>query len=294
MNNHLKADLSNLKTFVISLDDYIGNYLKQLPYLEEIGLKVERFQGINALKDEHLQKEYEHYISTFAINFTPKSVIGCSLSHILCCKHILENYVKNNIARGTIFPHYLIMEDDAFPKYNKEDFYKELNNSINEITLLDPDWEIIQLHSDGPFPTEKTFSTHYLSGSTAAYLISEKGLNKMLKQKVVHHIDIVGQNFIRYNKYRTKNNLFYTEEKTSTNRTIQNKYNFNNMSMFLKTKILEIINKYFSLLRGEKTCDIYLKFKMLKLPYLKREYTSNELIDYLVGFFILKKLYLYR
>ena len=291
------TNLSNLKTFVISLDDYIENLKKQLPYLEEIGLKVEKFRGINALKDEHLQKEYEPYLSTFAKNFTPKSVIGCALSHILCCKHILENYVKNNdgLNNNSSFKDktlYLIMEDDAFPKYNKEDFYKELNKSICEITLLDPDWEIIQLHSDGPFPTEKTFSTHYLSGSTAAYLISEKGLNKMLKQKAYGHLDFEIQNFITFNKYRVKNNLFYTDEKTSTNRIIQNKSNFNNMTMFLKVKFLEIINKYFIELRGEKTCDIYLKFKMLKLPYLKREYTANELIDYLVGFFIIKKLYL--
>ena len=52
-NNPVKEDYSNLKTFVINLDDYKENYLKQLPYLENIGLKVERFNGINALKDEH-------------------------------------------------------------------------------------------------------------------------------------------------------------------------------------------------------------------------------------------------
>ena len=38
--NLVKEDYSNLKTFVINLDDYKENYIKQLPYLESIGLKV--------------------------------------------------------------------------------------------------------------------------------------------------------------------------------------------------------------------------------------------------------------
>ena len=99
MNNNIncliKPDYSNLKTFVINLDDYKENYNKQLPYLESLGLKIERFSGINALKDEHLNSEYKQYISNFAFNFTPKSVIGCALSHILCCKCIYDNYINN-------------------------------------------------------------------------------------------------------------------------------------------------------------------------------------------------------
>ena len=62
INNNIKEDYSNLKTFVINLDDYKENYSKQLPYLKSIGLNVERFSGINALKDEHLKPEYQEYI----------------------------------------------------------------------------------------------------------------------------------------------------------------------------------------------------------------------------------------
>ena len=98
INYLIKPDYSNLKNFVINLDDYKENYIKQLPYLESIGLKVERFSGINALKDQHLKTEYIQYIqyiqyiSNFALNFTPKSVIGCALSHILCCKYIFDMF----------------------------------------------------------------------------------------------------------------------------------------------------------------------------------------------------------
>ena len=119
----INSDYSNLKTFVINLDDYKENYTKQLPFLEEIGLKVERFSGINGLKDQHLLAEYTQFISIFAKNFTPKSVIGCALSHILCCKHIYNNCLKDN-------PYFLIVEDDAFPLYNKNDFYEKLNKTI--------------------------------------------------------------------------------------------------------------------------------------------------------------------
>lgn len=299
MNNNIncliKPDYSNLKTFVINLDDYKENYNKQLPYLENIGLKIERFSGINALKDEHLKPIYKEYISKFALNCTPKSVIGCALSHILCCKHIYENYINledNNIACGAISPQYfLIMEDDAFPKYVKEDFLNRLNKTIYEIQLLDPNWEIIQLHSDGPFPTINTYSTHFISGSAAAYLISESGLKKNLKSKILSHMDFIEHNFIKFRKYRAKENLFYTNEKDSLNRNINKTKNLSYYSLCIKSNILELINKYTNLLklRGEKTYANFLEFKLLKLPYFKKEYTANELIDYLIGFFLIKK-----
>ena len=303
INYLVKSDYSNLKTFVINLDDYKENYIKQLAYLENLGLKVKRFVGTNALKDEHLKPEYREYISKFALNFTPKSVIGCALSHILCCKHIYENYINlednNNIARGAISPQYfLIMEDDAFPKYNKSEFYQELNKTISDIQILDPNWEIIQLHSDAFYPTTNTYSTHFACGSTAAYLISESGLKKNLKSKILSHMDFIEHNFIKFRKYRAKENLFYTNEKDSLNRNINKTKNFKYYSLYFKSYLLELFNKYTNLLnkRGEKKYANYLEFKILKLPYFKKEYTANELIDYIITLFLFKKYvyYLYK
>jgi len=281
----IDANYNNLKTLVINLDDYIDNYNKQLTYLENIGLNVERFSAINAKKNEHLNQSYKKYISKFALNFQPKSVIGCGLSHILCCKYIDDNYINN-------FDYFLIMEDDAFPLYEKEEFNSHLNNNLNEINLLDKNWDIIQLHSDAFFPTTQTYNTHYICGSTAAYLISKNGINKMLKEKVVSHADYIQQNFIKFNKYRVKNNLFYTNEDESLNRSISKKLSYYNLSLTTKSKFIEFINKYIISipLRGEKTYKHFLEFKILKLPYMKKEYTANEVIDYLIGFFILKKM----
>tara|TARA_B110000014_G_scaffold255567_1_gene237577 strand:- start:90 stop:1016 length:927 start_codon:yes stop_codon:yes gene_type:complete len=303
MNNNIncliKPDYSNLKTFVINLEDYKENYIKQLPYLETIGLKVERFSGINALKDEHFKPIYKEYISNFAFNCTPKSVIGCALSHILCCKHIYNNYINpnnindNNIACGAISPQFfLIMEDDAFPKYIKEDFLNKLNKTIEDIEILDPNWEIIQLHSDAFYPTTNTYNTHFLTGSSAAYLISESGLKKNLKSKILSHMDFVEHNFIKFRKYRAKENLFYTNEKDSLNRNINKTKNFKYYSLYIKTYLLEFINKHTNLLllRGEKSYANFLEFKLLKFPYFKKEYSANEIIDYLFGLFFTRKI----
>jgi GR25 family glycosyltransferase involved in LPS biosynthesis len=292
--NLIKEDYSNLKTFVINLDDYKENYIKQLPYLESIGLKVERFSGINALKDEHLKPEYKQYISNFALHFTPKSVIGCALSHILCCKQLYNNYIntedKSSYEDKTQF--FLIMEDDAFPKYLKTEFYEKLNKTIYEISLLDSGWEIIQLHSDAFCPTNETYNTHPACGSTAAYLISNFAIKKILNFKLMGHLDFVEHNFITYKKYRAKENLFYTNEKESLNRNINKTKNFKYYSLYFKSYVLELFNKYTNLLnlRGEKKYENFLEFKILKLPYLKKEYTANEFIDYLLGLFLTRKI----
>ena len=287
MNNNypIKADYSNLKTYVINLDDYEANYTKQLPYLLNIGLHVDRFSGINALKNEHLKPEYQQYISNYAKNFVPKSVIGASLSHILCCKHIKATYFENT---NEPIPYFLIMEDDAFPLYNCEEFYEHLNKSIYEIQLLDSNWEIILLHSDGFFPAKDTYSTHYLSGSTAAYLISLNGINKTLNNKIYGYSDVVMYNFITFNKYKTKENLFYTDEKTSLNRG-QCKSKLNYYSLFLKSKSFELLNYYTHIvpLRGEKNFQQLIELKALREPLFENEFTANNLIDYLFIFIIL-------
>ena len=281
----MNENYSNLKTLVINLEDYIINYNKQLPYLENLGLKVERFKAINAIKNEHLNPIYKPYISKFALNFQPKSVIGCALTHILSAKHIYDNNLND-------YDYFLIMEDDAFPCYNKDEFYRLLNKSLNEIQILDKNWDIIQLHSDAFFPNTETYNTHYACGSTAAYLISRKGLEKSLDIKVYSHADFIQHNFLKFNKYRVKSNLFWTDEKHSVNRVIDTGLGFYNLSLSAKSNIIEFINKFILSipLRGEKTYSHFLEFKIIKLPYFHKEYTANEVIDYLLGLMLFKKL----
>lgn len=280
----MNKDYSNLKTLIINLDDYIENYNKQLPYLENIGLKIERFSGINAIKGEHKKEDYKKYISKFALNFQPLSIIGCALSHILCCKYIYDNYINN-------YDYFLIMEDDAFPLYDKNEFYNLINKNLHEIEILDKNWDIIQLHSDAFFPNYETYNTHYICGSTAAYLISNKGIKKTINYKIYSHADFIQHNFLKFNKYKVKANLFWTNETNSLNRPISKNYNFYKLSLYSKTKLIEFINKYIiSLpLRGEKTYSHFLEFKIIKLPYFEKEYTTNEIIDYLIAGVLFRK-----
>ena len=184
------------------------------------------------------------------------------------------------------------MEDDAFPIYNSKDFYENLNKTVGDIEILDSKWEIIQLHSDAFYPTQDTYNTHFACGSTAAYLISTVGIIKNLESKILSHADFIHHNFIRFRKYRSKKNLFYTDEKDSLNRNINNVKDISYYSLYYKSYLLEFINKYTNLLklRGEKSYSNFLEFKLLKIPYFEKEYTANEIIDYLIALVLAKNL----
>lgn len=293
-NYVIKYGYTNLKSFTINLDDYKSNYDKQASELLKLGLVSERFSGINALKDEHFKTSYKKYVSNFALNYTPKSVIGCALSHIMCCKYIYKNYIKKRKTQDGLVNYFLIMEDDVFPLYDKDEFYEKLNKTLYDIQILDSNWEIIQLHSDGIMPTIETYSTHIGSISAAAYLISKKAIKKTLKSKIYSHIDLIHHNFINYNKYRAKENLFYTDEKTSLNRIVS--YKLSSYSLLLKSKLFELINYYTNLiqLRGEKKFLHYFEYKVFKEPFFNKEFNTNDIIDYIIGLKILSKLVYYK
>ena len=291
-NYLIKYDYSNLKSFTINLDDYKINYDKHSHYLLKLGIISKRFSGVNALKDEHLKSKYKKYISNFALNFIPKTVIGAALSHIMCSKTIYKNYIKKNADNADYF---LIMEDDVFPLYEKEEFYEKLNSTLRDITILDKDWEIILLHSDGIMPTrDNTYSTHYNSQSVAAYLISEKGIKKTLKCKIRGPIDIIHYNCINYNYYKVKENLFYTDEKTSVCRIVE--YNLSGYTLYLKSTIFELINYYTNIIhiRGEKKFIHWLQYKAIKEPIFNNEFSANNIIDYFIVLIILSELYYYK
>ena len=294
----IKYDYSNLKSFTINLDDYKDNYNKQAHYLSKIGLVSERFSGINALKDEHFKIIYKKYVSNFALNYTPKSVIGCALSHIMCCKHIYKNYIKKCKKRGhtniSATNYFLIMEDDAFPLYEKYEFYEKLNKTLQDIEILDSNWEIIQLHSDGIMPTIDTYTTHIGSISAAAYIISKNAIIKTLKSKIYSHIDLIHHNFMNYNKYRAKENLFYTDETNSLNRIMG--FKLSSYSLHFKSKIFEFLNYYTNIiqLRGEKKFLHYFEYKIFKDPFFNKEFNANDIIDYFIGLKILSKLVYYK
>lgn len=271
-------DMERINTLVVNLDDYRANFYKQKPHLEAVGLEPIRWSGINALKNEHLK--HKKHISTMAQYFTPKSCIGCGLSHILLANWLNDiifekKYIVNIIDQDGYF---LFMEDDAYPveKFNSpEAFKRELWKTINDIELLDPSWDIIQLHRDGPIVSDKTYHAHYFCSSTAAYLLSPKGIRKLAREKVSNHIDLTTQNPIRYNKYSSRENLFYTDEKSSLNRgSIRG---LNSISLLAKKTLLD---KFTNIaLRGEKDWGHILGFNFLRIPVLDKNITLSNFFD---------------
>ena len=251
----------NFKTYVINLDKYIDNFNKQKTILEAVGINSIRFSAINALENEHLN--YKEYIHDMAFILTPKSTIGCALSHHLLIKKLSE--MTDDF--------FLIMEDDAFPIFEKDELELRLINTIQNINILDNKWDIIQLHSDAIFPCPETYDTHCFVGSTAAYLISQNGIQKMLKKKVKYHADLQTSMDLTMRKYRSRENLFWTDERTSLQRT-------NIKGIFFDAKV-NFLTQLFPL-RGEKTWDDFLNFKSIRIPGTERELIVDEVINYTI------------
>jgi len=252
-----------LKAFVINLDDYKENFDKQKPYLENLGLEVHRFKAINGNKDEHLQ--YKDIIHPLALIYAPKSTIGCSLSHTLLYKYICDNYDDN---------YYLIMEDDGYPleKYsNAYIFYNKIQEIITEVSQINKNWEIINLFTSGIVYTNNNINI--LSMSTCVYLISKNALCKFKNIPIYWHHDFV-LNIIA-KKYKSRINLFYTDESFSTNRIESNTY-FSNIKAKLLSYILDIKGVSY---------NQALAYKFIRIN--NTNYTINDIIDFLLVIIII-------
>ena len=186
-----------LSCFIINLKDSPQNFEKQHPFLLEEGLDPVRFIGVDARKDEHL--EYREYVTEWCQTMCPKAVIGCGLSHVLLARHI----------RDLGLPMALVLEDDAYPKV--QNLLERIYETIREVP---EDWDIIKLHCGFCLK-----GTHNSTGaSAAAYLLSASGIQKMAELKVNFHVD-AQMNSSDFKIYKSRYNLFWTDESWSTIRT---------------------------------------------------------------------------
>ena len=186
-----------LPCFVINLRDAPQNFEKQRPFLLQEGLDPVRFIGVDGRKDEHLK--YKEFITGWCQTTCPKALIGCGLSHVLLARHLRDMGV----------PMALVLEDDAFPKTSN--LLQHIYEAIQDVP---EDWNIIKLHCGGCWDgTTKNTGT-----STAAYLVSASGIQKMAELKVNFHIDqqMNGSDMVQY---KSRYNLFWTDESSSTIRT---------------------------------------------------------------------------
>jgi hypothetical protein len=155
-----------MKTYVLSLDTERFN--KQHKALEAAGIydiqKIDGVVGKNELQNKN--------VTALCRASCPYSLIGCSLGH----RKIYEHFIATNDDDVC-----LVLEDDAFPLFK----------DWSEVKVTDSDWDILQLHCDGPLPLSCSADRpSALSGSMAAYFITKEGTRKMLDQKVYTHLDI--------------------------------------------------------------------------------------------------------
>ena len=246
-----------LPTFVVTLKDDLGD---QRVALEKAGIYSQVFKGVNGKKDEYLG--YKDRIEPFCLSTCPKSVMGCGLSHMLLCEQIYKSG----------FPLALILEDDAYPMKGI-DMSHEITKVLNEVP---DDWEIIKLHcdsfcKDGSNSTESTTFVPF-TGSTAAYIVNNRSAKKISESTLKGHIDM------QHNKeckiYKSKYNLFKTDESNSTNAARKS-------SFF--TPFFNIVAPISS---GEKTWEHLVAFKTFRIPFTNTSLTIESYIWLFLVFLI--------
>lgn len=223
--------------YVITLKKDLG---KQGEALKKAGLDPILFQGIDGRKGEH--EYYENRIDPLFNKIGTKGSKGASLAHLMLCKKLYEEGIE--LA--------LVLEDDAYP-FENINLSDEIEKVINEIP---DDWEIIKLHCD--ILCKDGQNEVGRNGSTAAYLINRRGLEIMMNTKVLQHIDWQQTTILKL--YKSKVNLFWTDErKGSTNRIQQSTFVSN---------IMDVVKPITS---GEKTWDDALSYKILRIPFTNIE-----------------------
>lgn len=240
--------------YVITLDKS-HKYIDFKNFYNKNKIKYKLFYGVDARCNEHAK--YKSIIHPISYIYTPKNILGCALSHIILSKQISSLNHKYT----------LILEDDAFP-FNPEVLEDDINNIIEKFNNIDPYWDIINLHSDGPYQNDDIY-VNTCTGSTAAYILSLNGANKLANEIAIHNIDMITCNSNKYKKYKIPNNLFWTDESSSVIRKTHN-------SIFIK--LISIIISSLITFRGEKKCKDFLSYKVICIPFLNYDILVIELI----------------
>jgi GR25 family glycosyltransferase involved in LPS biosynthesis len=221
--------------------------------LQSVGLNPILFKGVDARKDEHLK--YPEYVEQRCQDTCPKTAIGCGLSHVLLAEKLFDE--GHDIA--------LVLEDDAYPKVQNFDFDEILE-------YVPDDWEIIKLHSD-LYSKDNTYNTYH--ASTAAYIINRKGMYKLKNTKVSFHIDYQISYMTDIKIYKSRVNMFATDETTSINREDSSIH----WHTYFRSKFTT----------GEKTELHSLSYKFFRIPGTSIEISPRQVLDgvlVLVIFFI--------
>ena len=130
-------------------------------------------------------------LSSLGKHVCSHKMIGCGISHIELAKTLVDSENDFN----------LIFEDDILILNNSNIDMNEY--VISEIEKVNKEtnnkWDIVKFHNIG---------TKGFSGSTAGYALSKTGAEKLSKQMLHFHIDIIMNN--GYDLYVVENDIFKT------------------------------------------------------------------------------------
>ena len=218
-----------IKTYVITLKSK-ENFKKTECFKNLLKITNSIITSKGVILNKEQQNKYYLY---------PNSVIGIRLAHIKIWKKIKKN---KDINKYTINDYTLILEDDTILNIDNEKYKNEIKN------ICDNNFDIYKLHSD--FNIGCT--------STAAYIINNKSINKILKEQRIlfGHLDFdlfILNIFKKINVKTHPYNIFITDERDSLNRI--NKYNFS--SLFKNVKITKRCDKSLADILNYKVIKIY-------------------------------------
>lgn len=169
------------------IDIYVINLDKDADRLEEMKQKLSpnqfiRIQGIYGNETDFTN--YEEIFITSKI-FSPKSALGCALSHRKAADTFLQESVKK---------YALVLEDDATPV--NSNFMEEV---VASIANAPSDWEIIKLDYLPNF-NMNTYN-RLPSVVMTAYILNKDSARKLLDHTVYYHLDLdlLFSNMVIYN-----------------------------------------------------------------------------------------------
>lgn len=233
INMERGRDEMDFEIYVINLEkdkermDNITKLLTDIPFT-----RIDAIYGNDLSLSVECCTDYN--ISLFAKYFTPKSAIGCCLSHIKAAKHFVSHHKKEYV---------LVLEDDAI--FERDDLH-EVNHIIN---IAPRDWYIIKLSNSLEFLNTITDNIFIKLSSfyTAAYLLNRSSAEKLSEMYCHYHIDVQlwFENLHTYNYMR---NIFKQQYANSNNTVIYQVSSKNNvLHYYLFVKIIRLFNVELSL-----------------------------------------------
>ena len=215
-------------------DIYVINLDKDQNRLKEITrhLHPNKFTRIPGIYGADLNLENDKEFTKVCKYVTPKSAIGCTVSHKKAWSTFFQTSNKE---------YALILEDDAIPV--NTNYMNETELSIQNAT---PDWDIIKLDY---WPNYDDKYNNNFSLLLTAYIINKKCFEKNITKKHNYHLDFDMQ-FYNLKIYNNPNKIFIQIWDDNNNSNNRKKKSYNPISYsyeVLNFKVIRIINAEFTL-----------------------------------------------